>query len=241
MRTLATGFPDNSQPINPATGYHGDWHVFAPNFKMGHIQQWNFNIQQSLPGSTVLTVAYAGTYGDRLMEKNFNFNSAPPGPYNNPAALRPYPQYNNILVTDSHGWLNYQSLQVKAERRAAKGLYVLAAYTYSKALTNGLVQEITGDPGQDYYPLLPFPSADKGLASTDLRHNFTFSYVYQIPFGKGRTFLSTWAVWRGINRRLASEWSHDSSYRISARYDHVDQSIRNRNRQSSKSCLRWNS
>src|SRR5579875_2454540 len=190
VRTLATGFPDNSQPIDPATAYHGDWHVFDPSYKMGRIQQWNFNIQQALPGSTVLTLAYAGTYGNRLMEKNFNFNSAPPGPYNNPAALRPYPQYNSILVTDSHGWLNYQSLQVKAERRAVKGLYMLASYTYSKALTNGLVQEITSGPGQDYYPLLPFPSADKGLASTDLRQNFTLSYLYQLPFGKGQTYLS---------------------------------------------------
>jgi hypothetical protein len=188
IRTLATGFPDNSQPTAPAA-YTGDWHTTDTNFKMGLIQQWNVNIQQELPGSTVVTIAYAGTQGTRLMQKNFNFNSAVPGPYFNPRALRPYPQYNNILVTDSHGWLNYQSLQLKAERRAAKGLYLLAAYTYSKALTNGLKQEITGDPGQDYYPLLPYPDADKGLASTDLRQNFTLSYLYKLPIGHGEAFL----------------------------------------------------
>jgi hypothetical protein len=123
------------------------------------------------------------------MEKNFNFNSAPPGPYNNPRNLRPYPQYNNILVTDSHGWLKYNSLQVRAERRTAGGLYLLAAYTYSAAMTNGLSQEITGDPGVNYYPVIAWRDADKGHASTDLRNNFTLSFVYQLPVGKGRRVL----------------------------------------------------
>ena len=188
VRTLATGFPDNSQPTSPAV-YTGDWKSIDPNYKMGRIQQWNLNLEQALGGGTVLTVAYAGTHGTRLMEKNFNFNSAPPGPYNNPRALRPYPQYNNILVTDSHGWLKYNSLQVRVERRTAKGLYLLAAYTYSSAMTNGLSQEITGDPGVNYYPLNAWPNADKGHAATDLRNSLTLSSVYQLPVGKGQALL----------------------------------------------------
>jgi hypothetical protein len=202
VRTLSTGFPDNSQPISPAN-YTGNWYSWDPNYKMGRIQQWNLNIQRQLPGSTVLTVAYAGTHGTRLMEKNFNFNSAPPGPYTNPASLRPYPQYNNIYLTDSHGWLRYDSLEVKAERRVANGLYILAAYTYSKAFTNGLTQEITGDPGQTYYPLKTYPNADKGLGSSDLRQNFTLSYVYQLPFGKGQKFLSDL---HGVSEALIGGW-----------------------------------
>jgi hypothetical protein len=202
VRTLATGFPDNNQPVSPAV-YTGDWHAIDPHFKLGVIQQWNFNIQQQLPGSTVFTVAYAGTHGTNLMEKNFNFNSAPPNPANNPRALRPFPQYNNILITDSHGWLKYESLQVKVERRAARSLYLLAAYTYSKAVTNGLVQEITGDPGIDYYPRLPYPNADEGLASTDLRNNFTLSYLYELPLGKGQHFLSRL---HGVGQAVLGGW-----------------------------------
>jgi hypothetical protein len=202
VRTLSTGFPANNQPI-ALSAYTGDWHAWDPNFKLGRVQQWNFNIQRELPGSAVITVAYAGTHGTRLMEKNFNFNTAPPGPYTNPRNLRPYPQYNNTLITDSHGWLRYDSLQVKAERRAARGLYLLAAYTYSKAYTNGLSQEITGDPGQIFYPLNPYPNADKGLASTDLRNNFTLSYLYQLPFGKGQKYFSTL---NGFGQALIGGW-----------------------------------
>ncbi|PWU03198.1 MAG: hypothetical protein C5B51_19340 [Terriglobia bacterium] len=202
VRTLSTGFPDNSQPTNPGV-YTGDWKAIDPNYKMGRIQQWNLNLEQSLGGGTVLTVAYAGTHGTRLMEKNFNFNSAPPGPYNNPRALRPYPQYNNILVTDSHGWLKYNSLQVRVERRTAKGLYLLAAYTYSSAMTNGLLQEITGDPGVDYYPLNAWPNADKGHAATDLRNSLTISSVYQLPIGKGHPILPNL---HGIGDAILGGW-----------------------------------
>lgn len=202
VRTLTTGFPVNNIPINP-TAFTGNWYSWDPSYKMGRIQQWNINIQQQLPGSMVFTIAYAGTHGTRIMEKNFNFNTAPPGPYTNPRNLRPYPQYNNIYVTDNHGWLRYDSLQAKLEKRAAKGLYVLAAYTYSKAFTNGLSQEITGDPGANYYPLLTWPNADKGLASTDLRNSFSISYLYQLPFGKGQTFLPSL---HGVGQAVLGGW-----------------------------------
>ena len=38
----------------------------------------------------------------------------------------------------SRGWMKYNSLQFRAERRSAGGFYVLGAYTYAKALTNGV-------------------------------------------------------------------------------------------------------
>jgi hypothetical protein len=194
--TINTGFPANNSPTDPYV-YTGTWHAINPDFKQGVVEQWNFDVQRQLPGNILLTGIYAGTFGFRLSQKNFDVNSAPPNTLgSNPASLRPYPQYQAIDYTDSNGWLNYQSLQLKAEKRATHGLYLLAGYTYSKALTNGLKQEITGDPGTDYWPRLPYPNADKGLGSTDLRDNFTFSWIYQLPFGHGRAFGG------GVNRMV---------------------------------------
>jgi len=185
VRTLETGFPAND-PTVPIESYTGVIRAQDPEFKQGLIQQWNLNVQRELPFSTVLTVAYTNTHGTRLSLKQIDFNTATPGPGNDPAARRPYPQYNQILDTVSGGWLGYQSLQVKAERRAGKSLYLLVGYTYSKALSNGLRQEITGDPGVNYFPLLA--GADNGLASTDLRHNLVISYLYNLPYGRGQRF-----------------------------------------------------
>jgi hypothetical protein len=111
------------------------------------------------------------SHGTRLLDKGINLNTAPPGPGFNDASRRPYPQYNTISGFTDHGWVAYQSLQVKAERRAASGLYLLASYTYSKTLTNGMTSDTVGDPGVLYYPLVPFPNADKGVGATDLRNN----------------------------------------------------------------------
>jgi hypothetical protein len=133
--------------------------------------------------------------------KQIDYNTATPGSGNNPAARRRYPQYNQILNTVSAGWLSYHSLQVKAERRAGKSLYLLASYTYSKALSNGLRQEITGDPGVNYFPILG--GADRGLASTDLRHNFAFSYLYSLPFGRGKKYLSGL---NGVGQAILGGW-----------------------------------
>ncbi len=187
VRTLATGFPDNSQRQDPAT-YTGNLTAEDVKYKQGLIQQYNVNIQQELPSSTILTVAYAASHGTRLLDKGINLNTAPPGPGFNDAARRPYPQYNTISGFTSHGWVNYRSLQVKAERRATQGLYLLASYTYSKTLTNGMTSDTISDPGVPYYPLVPFPNADKGLGTTDLRNNFTLSFLYAFPFGAGQRF-----------------------------------------------------
>ena len=121
VRTLVTGFPDNSQPVDPAN-YRGDWTTIDPDFKQGRIQQWSLNLERKLPWSTVASVAYAGTYADRLFDKSRNLNTATPGPGFNPAARRPYPQLQAVIAAISRGWMKYNSMQVRLERRSAGGL-----------------------------------------------------------------------------------------------------------------------
>jgi hypothetical protein len=187
LHLLANGFPPNN-PVDP-NSYPGTWHSIATNFQQGLVQQWNLDIQHEFPSSVLFTIAYTGTHGTRLSQKNVDLNSSPPNPAGaDLASSRPFPKWGQILETYSGGWLGYQSMQLKAEKRTTKGLYVLAAYTYSKALSNGLRQEITNDPGVNYFPYLPTPNADKGLASTDLRNNFTVSFLYNLPVGKGQMF-----------------------------------------------------
>jgi hypothetical protein len=187
VRTLSTGFP-LSTPPDPAT-YTGIWHTYDANLKQGLVQQWNVNFQDQFARNFLLTAAYTGTRGSRLNNRNVDLNTATPGSGNNPAARRPYPQFNQILETIGNGWVKYDSMQIKVERRTSNGLYALVAYTYSRALSNGLKQEITGDPGVNYFPFSPFPDADTGATATDLRHNLTMSFLYDLPFGNGKRFL----------------------------------------------------
>jgi hypothetical protein len=202
VRTLRTGFPDNSQPVDPAN-YRGDWTTIDTNFKQGRVQQWSLNVERMLPFSTVASIAYAGTYADRLFDKSRNLNTATPGPGFNPAARRPYPQLQGIIAALSRGWMKYNSLQLRVERRSAGGFYLLGSYTYAKALTNG-VSGFGGDPGIVYYPVVLDDDIDVGSANTDLRHNFSLSTLYQLPIGSGERFLSNL---KGLPQAILGGWS----------------------------------
>jgi len=82
----------------------------------------------------------------------------------------------------------YNSLQMEVRRRFTQGLYFQANYTFSKNITNAI------GTGQTLFePYLD--NGNKGLdrqrADYDQTHVFNFNGVYQLPFGKGRSFLNS--------------------------------------------------
>jgi len=197
VTTLSQGFPVPVQPnINNISG-----NVYSQNtnFRPGMIQQYNLDVQRQLPTGTVLTVAYVGSRGSHLQTENWNLDTAPPNLQIDPANLRPYPQFFNIIGLIDRGLSRYDSLQIKAEKAYQNGLYLLLAYTYSKGFDNGLNDDLGSLVGVPYYPLNPAPNAyplnpngytDKGLNITDQTHNFSASMLYRLPFGQGAHFAS---------------------------------------------------
>lgn len=190
IRLLRDGFPAPLQqdPNNPS----GNVVFQPPDSVLGFVQQWNFTLQQELPSSTVVTVAYVGTKGDHLLSKDGTFNSPAPGA-GTIGPRRPFPNLGTIIAVLSRGNSTYEGLQTKVEKRFSNGLYLLAGYTWSKSIGNEPAENLTFQPnatGATFFPFAPEKNADKGLASIDLRHSFTLSYLYQLPFGHGRRFLS---------------------------------------------------
>ncbi len=74
---------------------------------------------------------------------------------------------------------DYDALQLKAEKRFGSGIWYLLSYTYSKSLT---IQDTPAAGGLFYF--------EKALSSYDIPHNIAFNMGYQLPFGKGKHFLS---------------------------------------------------
>jgi hypothetical protein len=189
--TLSGGFPNFPQPSTDT--YTGNLWIYQRDFQQGIIQQWNLNVQRDLPINTVLTVAYAGTRATHIQTKGFNLNTATPGTGNNPADRRRFARFGNINSILSRGQLTYHALQVKAERRMSQGLYALLSYTWSKALGDGGPQSLSfqgAANGIRYFPLKTWEGADKGLTDTDHRHQATLSWLYDLPFGKGKKWGS---------------------------------------------------
>jgi hypothetical protein len=141
------------------------------------------------------------------MDNNPSYNVATPGTGNNPAARRPFPQYQTITYITGNGWLLYNSLQAKIERRT-HGLYLLGSYTYAQATETGFSEGVSGTGGGTYWPLTndanvavsggngttrstPLnPRDDRGASNLTLRNDLTASVVYSIPIGKGGRYLN---------------------------------------------------
>ena len=162
------------------------------DFPMGFVQQWNLSVQQELPWNTVITVAYVGTHGGRLLSKDDINPPAPGAGAINPR--RPYPSLAAISAILPRGSSTYNALQTKIEKRFSNHFYFLMGYTWSKAIGNEPAESLTFQPnatGQNYFPFAPQGStSDKGLAAIDLRQSFTLSYLYELPFGRGRKLLN---------------------------------------------------
>jgi hypothetical protein len=120
-------------------------------------------------------------------------------------ALRPYPQYNVIDTYagqgDHSGHSTYHALILKFQKRLTAGLTFQGSYAFSKLLTDS--DSAWGNTGNG-----PLYSADqydrrleKSIGGFDVTHDFKFSTVYDLPFGRGRKYLT-----KGPAAWILGEW-----------------------------------
>jgi hypothetical protein len=180
--------------------------------------QWSLNVQRDLPGKVMLQVGYVGTRGLQLMrndESGLDLNQLDPkymalgsalneqvdnpfygkvsgGVFATPKIgraqlLRPYPQFTNIIPLYSSGSSStYHALQVTFHKRYASGLQIEGSYTWSKTLDNSMSH-------QDSYNI----RASRAVTDFDRTHRFVMSYIYELPFGRGRRFGAN--ISRGVD------------------------------------------
>ncbi len=111
-------------------------------------------------------------------------------------SLRPYPQYDFIAddcCLENLGHSSYHAMVISLQRRFRNGLNVQASYTWSKTLTDAdsaipfsYTSNNQREQAQDTVNL----HNDKAYSVQDIPQNFSLSYLYQLPFGKGRKFLN---------------------------------------------------
>ncbi|MCA2962404.1 MAG: TonB-dependent receptor [Acidobacteriaceae bacterium] len=143
-----------------------------PGLRMPYTQQWNFSVQQQLPAGWNLTVAYVGTKGTKL---NAQPDINRPVPGTTPIAQRrPYPRFTSIQEVQHRQGSIYHGLQATAERRMARGLNFLAAYTYSHA-----IDENSG-PFNIPMDVRNF-RLDRGNADFDVRQRLAMSWTWELP------------------------------------------------------------
>jgi hypothetical protein len=123
-------------------------------------------------------------------------------------ALVPFPQYfgfNTDGQLENLGQSTYNALEAQLTRRFHNGLNLMASYTWSKTLTNAdAALPFFATLHQGGAPQNPFDKGnDKSISNQDLPQNFVLSYLYELPMGKGKRFLSS----GGALDRVVGGWS----------------------------------
>lgn len=123
-------------------------------------------------------------------------------------ALVPFPQYfgfNTDGTLENFGQSTYNALQAQLTRRFHNGLNLMASYTWSKTLTNAdAALPFFATLHQGGAPQNPFnKKGDKAISNQDLPQNLVISYIYELPFGKGKRFANK----GGVVDRVVGGWS----------------------------------
>ena len=165
------------------------------NVPFPYLQQWNYSMQYELGSSWLVEAAYAGSKGTHLEARNnlgqVPFSYALDG--RNTQAFRPAPKINGTGgISSGDANSRYESVAFKLEKRFSKGFNVLVNYTISKNLeSNGSGDSSYAQNGNTSLPLYAYDrSRDNGPAPLDIPQRFVASYAYELPLGKGKTFLN---------------------------------------------------
>jgi len=167
-----------------------------------YVIQYNLSVQRSLPGDVDITIGYAGSRGVHLFRLG-DANLAPETIVNGakvylPQLGRRNPNFEGVWqrVTDSDSF--YNSAQLSAVKRFTHGLRAQASYTFSRT-----IDDASGINSQDFSNVIQYNldwydrTRDRGLSAFHAKHNLTFNWTYDLPFGKSLT---------GVAGALVKDW-----------------------------------
>ena len=193
--TTANSFPpgltseQNFNPVNANISY------IPKDTRWPYIQTWFLAVQREVAKDTVVELTYSGNHSSRLpIVADYNQALAnQPGQSLGIQARRPDQSLGAITWVDPAGISTYNGLAARVEHRFSHGFYFLNSFTWSKALGDSeqALETASGQAlanPQNIYNL----AAERGPSSFDVTVMNTTSFVYQLPFGKGRKFGASW-------------------------------------------------
>jgi hypothetical protein len=194
---FATGFPVPTPAVIPSNGIidasqnfgttnlqTGSWKYIPLDFKNPYVISWNLAIQRALPGHFTLDLAYVGNHGVRNVGQ-YNVNAV-----NTVAGIACgapcQPEFPRTASTTEFfkGYSSmYNALQIKVDRRFNAGLGITTSMTWAR----GMSFQQGDDGGFSFYI-----NERRNYARTDFDRAKTFvqSYVYDLPFGKGKRWMN---------------------------------------------------
>jgi hypothetical protein len=168
-------------------------------FKRGYVQSWNLTLQKELKWGWVGEVGYVGTR--QIRQLGFEqLNWSPIGGGRNGRQLfARFGRDASTTLVGPIGSSKYNALQARLDHRFRNGYQLGMSYTWSKSIG------IAGADNSDGSPQIKIPQfyhLNRALSGFDRTHNLQITNILELPFGKGKRWLSN----GGLFSALLSGW-----------------------------------
>ena len=180
-----------------------------------YLSDWTFSIQREITPTLLVEVGYVGSkmthlFWNRQHNQNnpadlvngANLLKSVPNPFygeittgalSTPTVqlrqlLRPFPQYQDVLIfRDPYGDMEYESMTLRVQKQYSKGLMLSLGYTLSKTIASTAQSNtwVVG-PSNALYDA----KYNRGLEANDVPQRLVLGYIYDIPLGQGKKYLS---------------------------------------------------
>ncbi|MGA2888410.1 MAG: TonB-dependent receptor [Terracidiphilus sp.] len=188
--TLSNGFCPVATVSTP-----GDYEL-DPHYHLPYVQVWNLDIQKTLPWGVVLNAGYNGSKGSDL-----DVTSAPRASVTSAQTDR-----TNLLFNyeQSGAFSRFNAGTLRVNKRLSSGIALGANYQYSHSIDDaGSVGGTSTVVAQNWQDL----AAEEGNSSFDQRHKVTGTYLYELPFGKDKFWVTS-----GVGSHILEGFSVSGSF-----------------------------
>ncbi len=176
------------------------------NRKDSYVTQWGLSLEQAMPFNLVGTMSYVGSKGTDLLQLSY-VNVIDPL-----TGQRPYPAFSQIAWRGNVGNSSYNALALSLKRSFSRGLLVSANYTWSHSIDDGSNGSGDGDSlapqNVSCWPEGAVQCGEKASSAFDARNVFNANFIYELPFGAGKPYLSQ----NGFTRAVFSYWQISSIF-----------------------------
>jgi hypothetical protein len=149
--------------------------------RVPYSQQWNVTLEHQLQTDLSLRLTYQGSKTTSL-PYGYNLNQPLPSTEAFSQSRRPYPLYRDIFMREFRGHSLFHGMVAVLSKRFSKGLGVDLSYLWARDLSDAFT--FNGGNTDNRYNF----AADRGNSPFTPRQRFTMQGMYELPFGKGRSF-----------------------------------------------------
>jgi len=168
--SLQNGFP------TPATTGN---YALDPHYQLPYVETWNLDVQKTLPWGVVVNVGYNGSKGNHL-DDTIAPRLTPFSPTTDPTGL----VFN---YEQAAGFSKFSAGTLRVNKRLTGGIALGANYQYSHSIDDaGSVGGTSTVVAQNWQNL----AAEEDNSSFDMRHKVSGTYLYELPFGKDKTWVT---------------------------------------------------